>query len=208
MATPSPARIRIPESAFEELDAVEQWNWSEGVSLEELIDWLNQVTHRFQPEEIGESSRASQEFTPRTFRHYQTLGCIDAPLRTGRKAAYFFRHYLQGLLLRKLIWERVPSSQIALLMHGRTLAEYKTLLREGIEIVPSRPGNPGGESSASGSSSEGRPWLRYQLANGIELQIRSDLLPMDSETAAEAFDAARLILANALRQPQAIYSDE
>ena len=128
--------IRIPESAVREFDEIERMDWSQGVTLPELLDWINGVAARFRPDDIGADSRVGEQFTPRTFRHYQTLGCIDAPDRIGKRAVYRFRQYVQALLLRKLIWERLPSEQIATVMRDRTTADLKRLLFQGIEVVP------------------------------------------------------------------------
>ena len=165
------AAIRIPASAMREFDDVERMDWSEGISLIELLEWINAVAARFRPDEIGVTSRASHEFSPRTFRHYQTLGCIDAPERAGKQAVYRFRHYVQALLLRKLIWERVPSEKITALMAGRSTAETKQLLFEGIEIVARK--SKGGESATA--STTGEAWKRIGIAPGIELHLRGDL---------------------------------
>ena len=165
------AAIRIPASAIREFEEVERMDWSEGISLIELLEWINGVAARFRPDEIGVTSRASQEFSPRTFRHYQTLGCIDAPERAGKQAVYRFRHYVQALLLRKLIWERVPSEKITSLMAGRSTAETKQLLFEGIEIVARKSRD--GESPTA--SSTGEAWKRIGVAPGIEIHLRGDL---------------------------------
>ena len=170
MSTKRPA-IRIPASAIREFEEVERMDWSEGISLNDLLEWINAVAARFRPDEIGVTSRASQEFSPRTFRHYQTLGCIDAPERVGKQAVYRFRHYVQALLLRKLIWERVPSEKITALMAGRSTAETKQLLFEGIEIVARKSRD--GESAAA--STTGEAWKRIGIAPGIELHLRGDL---------------------------------
>jgi DNA-binding transcriptional MerR regulator len=164
--------IRIPASAVREFEQVEGMDWSEGLSLPALLEWINEVTARFRPDEIGADSRASQEFSPRTFRHYQTLGCIDAPERSGKQAVYRFRHYVQALLLRKLLWERVPSEKIAVLMAGRSTAETKQLLFDGIEIVARQAGAVGGASAAQAM---GEVWKRIGIAPGIELHLRGDL---------------------------------
>jgi hypothetical protein len=170
--------IRIPASAVREFEQVEKMDWSEGISLTELLEWINEVTARFRPDEIGDDSRASQDFSPRTFRHYQTLGCIDAPERAGKQVVYRFRHYVQALLLRKLIWERVPSEKISVLMAGRSTAETKQLLFDGIEIV-ARKSEGGGVCAAS---TAGEPWKRFDIAPGIELHLRGDLTkPKPSE---------------------------
>jgi DNA-binding transcriptional MerR regulator len=147
-------------------------DWSEGLSLPALLEWINEVTARFRPDEIGDDSRASQEFSPRTFRHYQTLGCIDAPERSGKQAVYRFRHYVQALLLRKLLWERVPSEQIAALMADRSTAETQQLLFDGIEIVARQAAGVGGASTAPAA---GEAWKRVGIAPGIELHLRGDL---------------------------------
>lgn len=164
--------IRIPAAAIRELEQVEQMDWSDGISLTDLLEWINAVVARFRPDEIGADSRASQEFSPRTFRHYQTLGCIDAPERVGKQVVYRFRHYLQGLLIRKLLWERVPSEKIATLMAGRTTADYKNLLFEGIQII-ARPSKSSGTSATGPQVAE--EWKRIGVAPGVELHLRSDL---------------------------------
>ena len=159
--------IRIPESAVLEFEEVEAMDWSEGLPLMELLEWVNQVAARFRPSDIGRDSRASGEFSARSFRHYQTLGCIDAPERAGKGVRYRFRHYVQALLLRKLLWERVPSERITELMAGRSTAETKQLLFEGIEIVVRH-----GEAA---DAEEVERWKRIRVTAGVELHLRHDL---------------------------------
>src|SRR5688572_2316521 len=160
--------IRIPESALREFHAVEQMDWSAGVTLPELLNWINGVTARFRPDDIGADSRVGEEFTPRTFRHYQTLGCIDAPDRAGRHAVYRFRQYVQALLLRKLTWERLPSERLAEIISGRTTAELKRLLFEGIEIVPRQAVGP-----RQSQAPETATWKRITVVPGVELHLRA-----------------------------------
>jgi DNA-binding transcriptional MerR regulator len=166
--------IRIPASAVGEFELVENMDWAEGLSLAELLDWINAVAARFRPGEIGAESRASREFTPRTFRHYQTLGCIDAPERAGKRVLYGFRHYVQALLLRKLLWERVPSEKIAALMSGRGTEEIKRLLFDGIEIVARHPDAAAG-AGGSGAPETAESWKRIGVVPGVELHLRGDL---------------------------------
>lgn len=169
MSNTSP-RISLPAEAIAEFESVERSDWTDGIGLEELVDWINWVADRFRPDEIDESARTSQEFTQRSFRHYQTLGCIDKPERVGRKGVYRFRQYLQALLIRKLLWERVPSSQIVPLMKGRSNEELKRLLFEGIEIVPNRTRDK--EPCVSRPSGHPDSWTRVPLGSGIELHFR------------------------------------
>ena len=162
----------LPESARKELDEVEQWDWTDGVSLKDLIDWINGQIARFRPDENGKKTRVRDEFTERSFRRYQTLGCIDAPERVGKQVVYRFRQYLQGLTLRKLLWERVPSGEITLLMNNRTIAEYKEMLFEGIKFID-RPSKSSGASDTSTPSAE--TWKRIGVVPGVEIHLRGDL---------------------------------
>ena len=166
------ATIQIPGSALREFAEVERMDWSSGVSLTDLLDWINSVAARFRPDEIRLDSRAGMEFTARTFRHYQTLGCIDAPERAGKQVVYRFRHYVQALLLRKLLWERLPSEKIATLMAGRGTAELKRLLFDGIEVVARQPD---GTTGAATDPEHAESWKRVVVAPGVELHLRADL---------------------------------
>lgn len=161
-------RIQIPDSALAELEAVAEMDWGDGIGLTELIEWINQVVERFRPESVNDGARSSAAFTPRSFRHYQTMGCIDAPKRTGKSVAYGFKHYLQGLLIRKLLWEKVPSDQIVKIIAGRSTGELKRLLLEGIEIVAA------GESVHTGHLTKVvSSWKRITLSPGVELHLDS-----------------------------------
>lgn len=165
---PADFKIRIPESAIQELDEVEAMDWTGGVGLEELINWINHVAERFRPDSINEGARSSAAFSTRSFRHYQTMGCIAAPRRAGKSVVYGFKHYLQALVIRKLLWEKMSSEQIAALMAGRDTGELKRLLLEGIEIVAA-----GGREGAEPPSSDGGIWKRVVLAPGVELHLES-----------------------------------
>lgn len=164
-------KISIPKEAMAEFRYVEKSDWSEGVGLHELVDWINGVAKRFRPAEIDDSTRASQELTERSFRHYQTLGCIDKPERAGRKAVYGFRHYLQALVLRKLTWEGMPSSQITSLMEGRSNEDLKSLLFEGVEIAPVKQVPTDAKPAARGPEA----WIRVELVQGLEIHMGESL---------------------------------
>ena len=163
---------------------VENMDWEEGVTLTTLVDWINAVVAMYRPKNLD--SRSSPNFTPRSFRHYQTLGCIDSPERVGKQAMYGFRHYLQALLVRKLLWEKVSAGQIVTLLEGKSNEDCKALLFQGIAIVP------GGDSSGSPSRSE--QWSRIHLAEGIELHLQessvSQLSKADIKRAIQAVEKA------------------
>jgi DNA-binding transcriptional MerR regulator len=168
--------IRIPESALSELGQMEKMDWEPGFGLDELIAWINQIVERFRPDSFVAGGRVSAAFTPRTFKHYQTLGCIDAPKRAGKRVVYGFKHYLQGLVIRKLLWEKMSSDQIAMLMAGKDTGELKRLLLEGIEIVAA-----GGAEKTDSRSSHGGTWKRVLLAPGVELHLESSRKKLSKE---------------------------
>ena len=184
--------IRIPAAALEEFKQVESMDWSDGVRLKDLVDWVNMVAERFRPAAIGEGTRASAEFTERTFRHYQTLGCIDAPERDGKQVVYRFRQYVQALLLRRLLWENLPSAAIATVMAGRTTWELKNLLLEGIEILPRSSGRSTGRPVEAGSET----WRRIAIAPGVELHLRDGLKRPDEKRLRQWIKRLEHILAN------------
>ncbi len=169
-------KIQIPKSAIAELDEVEQMDWEQGIGLQELIDWINQIVERFRPDSITANARSSAAFGSRSFRHYQTLGCIDAPKRAGKSVTYGFKHYLQGLVIRKLLWEKIPSEQIARLMDGKDTGELKRLLFEGIEIVAAR-----GSEDVDTQSTDGGTWKRVVLAPGVELHLEPSLCELSDK---------------------------
>ena len=140
--------------------------WGEtGVPLPELLKRINRVAEHLAPEEAERNSRVKRVFTERSFRHYQTLGCIDPPEKEGRRSVYGFRHFVQALLVRKLLWERVPSDQIAVVMSGRGTEETERMFLGGIEMVARDEGRgsalaigivaPGGDGNLE--TSVGRP---------------------------------------------------
>lgn len=164
---PDDFEIRIPEAALSELDQLEQINWGDGVGLEDLIAWINQIVERFHPGSPA-AGRSSAAFTTRSFRHYQTLGCIDPPKRAGKSVVYGFKHYLQGLVIRKLLWEKMSSEQIAALMAGKETGELKRLLLDGIAIVPA-----GGGEDAEPLPADAGTWKRVVLGPGVELHLKT-----------------------------------
>jgi hypothetical protein len=107
------------------------------------------------------------------FRRYQTLGCIDVPERVGKRAMYGYRHFVQALLVRRLLWERLSAEHIAALMTGRSMEETKRMLFEGIEMVARQSGGVVVEESGDGEVEE--TWKRVRVTSGVELHLRDDL---------------------------------
>ena len=105
------------------------------MTLTELLKRTNRLAVLFLSDDIGSDSRVSPVFQPRSFRRYQTLGCIDVPERVGKRAMYGYRHFVQALLVRKLLWEGESAERIVRAMAGRSTVETKRMLFEGIEMV-------------------------------------------------------------------------
>jgi hypothetical protein len=164
---------RLPAKALREFEKIAKSDWQGGIPLIELLRRVNRVAVRFLPEEDGQHSRVKRQFTERSFRHYQTLGCVDPPEKDGHRASYGFRHLVQALLVRKLLWERVPSEQIAVLMAGRGTDETERMFLGGVEMVARAEGGRGGAGSAAAGPAE--TWRRVGVSPGVELHIRSDL---------------------------------
>lgn len=200
MSKRSSPSLRLPSAVVGELDAVEAL--APAVGLGELVDWVNAVVEHYVPDAAAGgaagSGRVSPGFTPRAIRHYQTLGCIDPPEKEGKEARYRFRHYLQALLIRKLLWERVPAERIRDLLEGRTNAEYKELLFRGIELVV-RPAQGGGGRGRNDDAPSGddvpapAAWTRVAVAPGVEIHLREHTRrpkPADLATWLQAIERA------------------
>lgn len=133
-------------------------------------------------------SRVSRTFTERSFRHYQTLGCINPPQKQGRSASYGFRHFLQALLVRRLLTDGVPAAQMPGIVGSSSNEQLERMFLGGVEMV-SRPGN----GASGGDEGKARPsryqevlqacsqksvtgWIRVALGEGVELHL-SDKRP-------------------------------
>jgi hypothetical protein len=179
---PHPSNKLTP-AALQELTTVSQSDW-QVVALPELLDRINRVAAVMTAgdgDAVSSAGRVKPTFTERSFRHYQTLGCIDAPAKLGRLAHYGFRHFIQALLVRRLLAERVTSEQIVTLLVGRDTEELERMLRGGVEIT-ARPGDDGDHAAFAGKVEELiETWNRVRLAPGVELHISSKFPVLDEE---------------------------
>lgn len=166
--------ITIPKLAVEELNQVETMDPS--FSMDELVDWVNEAVERFYPEANQDGDkRVSNSFTVRTLRHYQTLECLDVPEKNGRRAIYGFRHYLQALLIRKLLYLRCSPNDIRVALSGKSNANYKSMLFSDIQItsvkqISSETVKDNLAVSAVTPSSE--TWTRITLGPYAELHLK------------------------------------
>jgi hypothetical protein len=165
---------RLSTAAMRAFEIIEKADWTEGVPLAKLLARVNTVASEFLLDANDRDSRVSRVFSSRSFRHYQTLGCIDAPDRVGKEVVYGFRHFVQALLVRRLLWERLPSERIVTLMAGRSTEETKRMLFEGIEISARHVSGDAVLARMAGAGPLGI-WKRIPVLTCIELHVRQDL---------------------------------
>lgn len=176
------------KTGLREFERVSSKGWDAGVPLDELLARVNGVAAKLLP--VGETvdSRISQTLVPRTFRHYQTLQCIDVPEKRGRNASYGYRHFLQALLIRRLLADGVPTRRMPELVSGSG-DELKRMILGGVEMVM-RPG--GGEEAEAQPNRYQQArracaeksvsgWLRVALGEGIEIHLSDKRPKMNAE---------------------------
>lgn len=181
----------LPPSALQEFTKWAKADWKDGVPLSELLERINRVATELpggsESPESG-TSRVSRTFTERTFRHYQTLGCIDAPEKHGRNASYRYRHFLQALLIRRLLAGGIPARRMPELIAGSS-DELKRLILGGVEMVLRPEGGGVAEEqpnryqqtlrACSENSVSG--WIKVTLGEGIEMHVSDKPASMTPE---------------------------
>jgi hypothetical protein len=120
------------------------------------------------------TGRAKRIFTERSFRHYQTLGCIEATDKLGRLANHGLSHFLQALLVRKLLWERVSPDQIFRMLIGRDTDELERMLPGGVELVARARGGVNEVEPPGSETSLAELWNRVRVAPGLELHMSTE----------------------------------
>ena len=126
---------------------------------------------------MARDSRVSVTFQERSFRHYQTLGCIAPGEREGRRVVYGYRHFVQALLVRRLLLEKVSAERITRVMGNRSAEEVKRLFLGGLEMVIPEP-EP---SVVPDYSIPEEIWRCIRLIPGVELHMRDDLPKIETD---------------------------
>ncbi len=181
----------LPPSALKEFTKWSTTDWACGVPLSELLERINRVAEALPGDHDAPDSspsRVSRLFTERSFRHYQTLQCIDVPEKHGRNASYGYRHFVQALLIRRLLAEGVAATSMPDLTGGST-PELERMFLHGVEVVM-RPGG-GGEEEArpsrdqevrrAGAGNSATGWIRAVLGEGVELHLSDQRPKMTAE---------------------------
>ena len=110
--------------------------------------------------------------TRRTVRYYVQRGLLPTPLGTGRGPHYTPAHLERLIHIRKLQEAGVPMAEIAAQLDG----------------VPQMP------VSAPEALPERSTWMRFVLADGVELHVRAGAASFQSSQLACLVEAARLTL--------------
>jgi hypothetical protein len=171
--------MKFAKSGLREFEKIAARGWDDGLSLDQLLSRVNQAASKLLPGlPTTTDSRINPTLVPRTFRHYVTLGCIEPGRREGRRAVYGYRHFLQALLVRRLLWERVPADRIAALVARRSIEDTEKLLLGGVFFVAGAEvessANPADRSRLS-EAARSESWSRTRVAPGVELHLRDDL---------------------------------
>lgn len=158
----------LPPEALRVIEKEAQREWGEGEPLVGLLARVNKVAELITPQPGEGSAKVKPHFTERSLRHYQTLGAIDPPAKAGRVGLYGYRHLLQALLVRKLLWQRIPADRISDILADRSNTSLNELL----------VGAGASVDEALVESNRGRvdlveTWYRIRLAPGVELLLEA-----------------------------------
>ena len=140
--------------------------------------------------------------TRRTVRYYVQRGLLPTPLGTGRGPHYTPAHLERLILIRQLQESGVPLVEIAARLNGTlpTLVsapgvplERSTSLRASSpHVLPERSGPL--NWAALPTQSQGRTWIRFVLADGVELHVRAGAMRIQPEQLARLVEAAQQTL--------------
>jgi DNA-binding transcriptional MerR regulator len=166
------------KAGMREFERVAAKGWDVGVPLDELLARVNRVAAKLLPTADERDARISPTLVARTFRHYVTLGCIDPGRREGRRAVYGYRHFLQALLVRRLLADGVPTRSMPELVTGSGNEELRRMVLDGVEVVMrtgSEKNGSGADEQPLSASAFPEVWCRTCVAPGVELHVREDL---------------------------------
>lgn len=96
----------------------------------------------------------------------------------GRNVVYGSRHFLQALLVRRLLADGVPARRMPELVSGSGNEELRRMILGGVEVVVrsgSEKKEPGAAEQPSAGSASPEVWRRACVAPGVELHLREGL---------------------------------
>jgi DNA-binding transcriptional MerR regulator len=125
--------------------------------------------------------------TRRTVRYYVQRGLLPTPLGTGRGLHYTQEHLERLVHIRQLQEAGVPLAEIAARLSGTPQTPVH---------APAALPAPGTSLRALNTHvlPEGGTWIRYGLADGVELHVRADVASLQPSQLAHLVAAARQTL--------------
>lgn len=125
---------------------------------------------RWKLDELAERAKVSV----RTVRYYVQRGIVPAPEFRGPDTAYGDEHLVRLRAIRALQDRHLPLDEIQSVLKPLSL-DAITRIAEG-ELPPSL-GTAQAAPSPHSRVSEGAPWHRHRLAEGLELHLADDASP-------------------------------
>lgn len=113
---------------------------------------------------VPTDARVSPQPDARTVRYYQTLGIVDRPEMTGRRARYGFRQLVQVVATKLLQGRGYSLAQVQTALSGRTTDQISAAAASalGVSLPPSPP---------PAKPAVVRPLVAAELAPGITVTI-------------------------------------
>lgn len=136
-----------------------------------IMESNQDFSNKYTIEELSELTG----FSRRTIRYYIQENIIEAPAGRGRGGFYFDSHLSKLRKIKELQEKGLNLDSISKVLHGQ---EPELRVCEG--------GLPFKENPR-------QPWVRYQIADGIELNIRRDIEEKDFKKINEILRIASLI---------------
>jgi DNA-binding transcriptional MerR regulator len=160
----------------------------------------------------------------RTVRFYIAEGLLPGASTRGKGASYTQEHLDRLQLIRLLVARHLPLAEIRALVTRVPSAEVSAVVQEeqartdeisAQAVQPSSPKDylsalleqarsyPGQRNTGRAASSpagairrneQASPWQRWELAPGIELHVRADVVQTESETIERILQAIRIMV--------------
>jgi DNA-binding transcriptional MerR regulator len=172
--------------------------------LDTFVKEANRLLAEYLPDDPVDA-RVKGEVNARLVRHYTSSGLLEPPLKEGREARYTVDHLLQLLALRRLLANGVSAAAIGDILRQKDPDELRAIIEGGakLDFTPATDQRSAALAfidgirqrstekrtlSAPAPTSKAKPqpltpattptansWERYQLLDGVELHVRSDV---------------------------------
>jgi DNA-binding transcriptional MerR regulator len=193
--------------------------------LENFVLEANVLLAQYLPDDPVDA-RVKGEVNARLVRHYASSGLLEPPLKEGREARYTVDHLLQLLALRRLLADGVSAAAIGDTLRQKDRDELRGIIEGGAKLdfapltdrrsaalsfieqirqrgteertlsAPAPTKRAHSQTSPPSTTPSSNSWERYQLLDGVELHVRSDVkVPTKSEAQRRLLDhITRLIV--------------